>query len=74
MGELRELNETGDTKVIWDPDNRDEVDAAKCQFNTLKSKGFTAYSVNKDGEKNKAITEFDPKASKIIMVPKIAGG
>jgi hypothetical protein len=74
MGELRELNETGDTKVVWDPDNRDEVDAAKCQFNTLKSKGFTAYSVGKDGEKNKAIAEFDPKASKIIMVPKIAGG
>jgi hypothetical protein len=74
MGELRTLNETGDTKVIWDPANRDEVDAARCQFNTLKSKGFTAYSVGKDHEKNKAISEFDEKAGKIIMVPKIVGG
>jgi hypothetical protein len=74
MGELRTLNETGDTKVIWDPANEDEVDAAKSQFNGLKKKGFTAYSVKKGGEKNKAITEFDPDAGMIIMVPKIVGG
>jgi hypothetical protein len=74
MGELRTLNETGDTKVIWDPTNDDEVDAAKAQFNVLKKKGFTAYSVKKGGEKNKAITEFDPDAGMIIMVPKIQGG
>lgn len=74
MGEMRTLNESGDTKVIWDPSNDDEVDAAKSQFNALKKKGFTAYSVKKGGEKNKAITEFDPEAGMIIMVPKIVGG
>ena len=74
MGELREINSTGDTKVIWDPKNKDEVDAARCQFNTLKSKGFTAYSVGDDHEKNKVIKEFDEKAGRIIMVPKMTGG
>lgn len=74
MGELRCLNETGDTKMIWDPDNRDEVDVAKDQFNALKKKGFQAYSVKKGGEKNKPIDSFDPEAGMIIMVPKIVGG
>jgi hypothetical protein len=74
MGELRTLNETGDTKVIWDPDNSDEVNAAKAQFETLKKKKFTAYSVKKGGEKNKQISEFDPDAGMIIMVPQIVGG
>ena len=45
MNQMRCLNETGDTKVIWDPENKDEVDAAKAQFKTLKGKGFQAYSV-----------------------------
>ena len=74
MGEMRCLNETGDTKMVCDPDNRDEVDAAKDQFNSLKKKGFTAYSVKKGGEKNKPIDSFDADAGMIIMVPKIVGG
>ena len=74
MGELRVLNEEGDTKVIWDPENSDEVSAAREQFNTLKKKGFTAYSVKKGGDKGKALDSFDPDSGMIIMVPKIVGG
>ena len=74
MGELAVLDNTGDTKVLWDTKNQDEIDAAEEQFDTLIDKGFTAYSVKKDGEKNKKITKFDPNAGKIIMVPKIIGG
>lgn len=74
MGELRCLNETGDTKMIWDPDNKDEVEVAKDQFNALKKKGFTAFSVKKNGEKNEKIEKFDADAGMIIMVPKIIGG
>jgi len=74
MNQMCCLNETGDTKVIWDPENKDEVDAAKAQFKTLKGKGFQAYSVKKGGEKNKSMDDFDPEAAMIIMVPKIAGG
>jgi len=74
MGEMRTLCDKGDTKVIWDPKNEDEVEAAEEQFNTLMDKGFTAFSVKKDGKKHKRIDEFDPKAGKIIMVPRMAGG
>lgn len=74
MGELAIIDSTGDTKVMWDKDNDDEIEAAEDQFDALIEKGFTAYSVKKDGEKNRKITKFDPAAGKIIMVPKIAGG
>lgn len=74
MGEMSILNASGDTKVIWDPKNEDEVEAAEAQFDTLMDKGFTAYKVKKDGKKGKVIKEFDPKAGKIIMVPVVAGG
>lgn len=90
MGELRiitsfALNEVqklpshmrraGDTKVIWDPKNDDEVEAAEAQFDILIGKGFKAFKVDKKGEKTGgAIKKFDSKASKLIMVPTVAGG
>ncbi len=74
MGELAIIDNTGDTKVLWDPTNEDEVEAAEAQFDTLIDKGFTAYKVKKDGGKGQKITRFAPEAGKIIMVPKIVGG
>ncbi len=74
MGELAIIDSTGDTKVLWDIENQDEICAAKAQFDTLIDKGFWAYAVKKDGEKGKRIKKFDSEAGKIIMVPKIVGG
>ena len=74
MGEIRTLDSTGDSKLCWDPEKTDEVDAAKEMFKSLKKKGYQAYSVKKGGEKNKKIDDFDPDAGMIIMVPQIQGG
>ena len=74
MGELRVLDVSGDTKVIWDPSNDDEVEAAEEQFDRLIDKGFTAYSVKKDGSTDKKLKKFDSKLGKIIMVPQLQGG
>jgi hypothetical protein len=74
VGEMAILDLTGDTKVIWDPHNPDEVAAAKAQFDTLRKKGFIAYTVNKKGDKGEVIREFDPDAEKIILSPPLVGG
>ena len=74
MGEMRTLAAEGDLKVMWDPKNEDEVEAANEQFDALIDKGYAAYSVKKDGEQGKKITKFSPSAGKIIMVPPIGGG
>ena len=64
----------GDTKVIFDSKNKDEVAAAKDQFKSLIKKGFTAYTVGKDHKKNEKVTKFDKSEGKYIMVPPVAGG
>ena len=75
MSELRIMDkDAGDLKVIWNKDNVDEVEAAESQFDSLITKGFSAYKVDKKGEPGKMVTKFDPDAEKIIMVPKIMGG
>lgn len=64
----------GDTRLTWDSDNREEVDAHKATFDKLIAKGFTAFSVRKDGDKGKKLTEWDPSIEAMILVPPIKGG
>lgn len=73
-GVMSEMNEQGDTKITWDRDNEDEVAAARASFDLLRGKGFSAFSVGRTGRKGKLITEFDPDAERILLVPQIAGG
>lgn len=72
--EMAVLDETGDTKLIWDEDNQDEVDAAKDMFDKLKKKGYLAYSVNKKGDKGEVLSKFDASVERIIMAPPMQGG
>lgn len=74
MGELNVLDTTGDLKTIWNKDNPDEVEAARKQFEELKSKKFLAFDVEKDGAKGKLIKEFNPNAERVIITPPVVGG
>lgn len=71
---LHILDRTGDTKVMWSPDNPDEVENAKNTFERLKAKGFLAYTVRDDGSKGEVIRKFDKTAGRIIMAPQLVGG
>lgn len=74
MGEMRIMGSVGDTKMIWDRNNEDEVKTAKKSFDDLRKKGFTAFGVKKTGEKGDVITEFNPSMEKIIMAAPMRGG
>lgn len=74
QGTLHVLDHTGDTRTIWNPENQDEVDAAKATFAKLKKKNYLAYTVNEKGDKGEVIREFDPTAGRIIMSPQLVGG
>ena len=75
MGELRVMDQKGDIKTVWDPENEDECQAAEKQFNNLINKKFLAFKVKKTtGNKGAQITKFDPNAGRIIMSPPIVGG
>jgi hypothetical protein len=72
--ELVILDHTGDTKIMWSADNRDEVAAARATFDTLRGKGYLAYKVDRKGEKAEVIRAFDPEAEKVILAPQTVGG
>lgn len=74
MGELAVMDHTGDTKLIWDSENAEDVAAAKAMFDTQKAKGYMAYSVKKNGKAGEVMRTFDPEAEKIIMAAPLAGG
>jgi hypothetical protein len=74
IGEMRVMGRKGDTRIIWNPDNADEVAQARKTFDDLKSKRFVAYTVSPGGGKGEQVSEFDPGAEKMILAPPMAGG
>lgn len=72
--ELVILDSTGDTKIIWDSENDDEIEVAKDTFKKLTKKGYLAFKVKKGGEKGEVVKEFDADAERLILTPPIAGG
>jgi hypothetical protein len=65
----------GDTKVMWNKGNSDEIEAARATYDSLIAKGFSAFSMDADGARaGTRLREFDPSAERIVMVPRMAGG
>lgn len=71
---MRTMGTSGDTKVIWDSEQEDEVENARSTFDNLRKKGYAAFAVGVKGAKAEQIHKFDPEAEKLIMVPPVAGG
>jgi len=73
---LHITDSTGDTRVMWDPRNTDEVAAARAAFDSAKGRGMMGFAVDPhSGERTgEQIREFDETAGKIIMVRQLAGG
>jgi hypothetical protein len=74
MHEIAVMDQTGDTKTIWNPSVEAEVDAARATFNSLKKKGYLFYHVDKEGEKSTVMHSFDASVAKMIAVPAVVGG
>jgi hypothetical protein len=72
--EMAVMDGTGDSKIMWSEDSQDEIDAARATFDSLRKKGYLAYSVNKKGDKADVLDRFDPSAERIIMSPQLKGG
>lgn len=74
-GEMRGMDETGDWKHEWDPDDKKEVDQMRKTFDhNVKDKNFKAFILDEKGKRGEQIFTFDPKAKRIVLVPPMAGG
>lgn len=65
----------GDTKLMWDSEKEDEVEAARATFDKLTKKGYAAFKAEgKDGHAGSQIKKFDADAERIILIPQMQGG
>lgn len=73
MGELRIIDGSGDIRVAWDPENQDEVDAVRKQFEELKAKGYKFFRVGEGaGDDPNGDGDFVPMAGKAIFAKPMA--
>ena len=70
MSELRVMDETGDSRYPWTPE---DSEGARELFNKLKTRGYLLYEVHGEG-KATVIRDFDPEATTVVAVPRIVGG
>lgn len=75
-GLLSILDSTGDTRIMWNPRDKDDVASAEAAWDAAKKRGMVAYFVGDNGEAGEVIqgTKFPKKEGKIIMAPQLVGG
>lgn len=74
-GLMSTLDRSGDTRVMWDRKNKEEVEAARRQFDDLTKQGYMAYRAEgKEGTQGEQIRSFDKNAERIILVKQLVGG
>lgn len=73
-GVLKIFGYRGDERVAWDVDDTRQVTRARTRFAELIAKRHKAFLMDETGKRGKAITEFDPSAGAILMVPPMVGG
>jgi hypothetical protein len=81
MAELLVLSAHGDAIVEWDGRNVEAGDAeplaavreAERIFAEQRARGATAFRVGPDRAAER-VGEFDPRAERIVVVPRVAGG
>jgi hypothetical protein len=81
MSILRVLNGSGDTSTKWDPaqvkvndpDALAAVAEAERIFRRARASGAVAFSVA-PGKPAQRISEFDPDADEVLIVPPMVGG
>src|SRR3954469_25083447 len=67
------MDRTGDTRHIFDNQDRAEVAKAEQRFRELTSVGFTAAVRSGLGEQ-RIIRSFDPTAEETLFYPRLVGG
>ena len=75
MGTMHVLGRQGDQVMTWDPENALQTEHVRQAFNGKVAAGFTGFRVGPESLKDaERLSEFDPQAQRIVLVPQIAGG
>lgn len=74
MGVLRRMGKQGDVPTLWELDDAGSVQVARERFDDAIGRRMLAFNLAPGGEPGEQITEFDPTAKEIVLIPMIAGG
>jgi len=74
IGIMRILDMNGDRRIVWRKKSIPEIEEAKKEFRKAIIDGHIAFKVDNGGSKGEKLTEFDPTAEEIILVPPMVGG
>lgn len=70
---FRFLDESGDRRIIWNMDRREEVEESQKKFQEYLSKGWRAYAVGLDGKPGRRIYSFDAEREEVFFEEKGIG-
>lgn len=72
-GTMKVMDPTGHTEVNWDSDDAASVGVARETYTRMTSQGYRAFRVE-GGTKGQRMSEFDPTAESMVLVPQLVGG
>ena len=74
------MDSSGHTTVTWDPTDEAGVADARREFARLIREGYQAFRMEAQGDnvvvenKGERVSQFDPEAGRLLMVPQRVGG
>jgi hypothetical protein len=75
MSALYKLDHTGHGLVAeWEQDDAAAQKVAAGEFDALAAKGFTMFDISDPQVGKPPLKAFDPNATEVIAVPRMAGG
>lgn len=74
MGKMHLLYGDNEENLFWNESVPEEVIIAQAKFEEYLKKSYIACKIEKNGKRGVPISEFDPKAEEIILLPMLEGG
>jgi hypothetical protein len=72
--QMQVMDPTGHTQVSWDSGDTAGLRVARETFDRMTGQGYRAFRVGKDGGQGERLSQFDPDAEEMILIPQLVGG
>lgn len=68
------MNNSGDTRHVFDHSAPADVESARARFRELTEKGYSAVGFHAGNENGKLLREFDADVQRTVFIPQLRGG
>jgi len=71
---MRIADRSGDTTVVWDVEDKVQVQKAQAQFEALINQHYQAFAFKDGGNQGEVANTFDPEVKRYAIMPQAVGG